>query len=141
MKLLELNLKIGKNIVNFEIYSDHLLESFKQIKLKTGLTEDYIKLIFSKIKQYIDISKEIFSTSLDFYTYKQLSNMFDERRKRIFNYKAYYRKSKSINKDDNNNEENKEENKIEKNKDENNNEESKNKEIKDENNTEENKEK
>ena len=97
MKLLELNLKIGKNIVNFEIYSDHLLESFKQIKLKTGLTEDYIKLIFSKIKQYIDFSKEIFSTSLDFYTYKQLSNMFDESRKRIFNYKAYNRKSKSIN--------------------------------------------
>ena len=56
----------------------------------------FLKLIFDKIRKAIFISKEIFNTDLNFYSYKELSNIVKKNEKTIQDYITRNRKSKSV---------------------------------------------
>ena len=96
IQLLKLNLKNGKKIINLEIYPDNYLETIKKLKLEIGLSDNYINLIFDRIKKAVIISKEIFKENLDYYYYKQITNLKNLNETKIKSYIGNKRNSKSL---------------------------------------------
>ena len=96
INILRLNLKKDGKIINLDIYSNNPAEILTKIKLELCLNDDFLKLIFDKIRKAIFYSKEIFNANLNFYSYKELSNIFKKNEKKIQGYITRNRKSKSV---------------------------------------------
>jgi hypothetical protein len=96
--IIKINLKRGNKIINMDLYSNLWMEAAKTMAAQFKLNENYLKLIFRKINEAVMISKNIFESSIDFYTYKQLIDIMELNEIRNnTNYLMNKRKSKSVN--------------------------------------------
>ena len=95
-KLLQLNIKKGDKIINFDIYPDNYADTIKKIKSEFGVNDNYINLILDKMKIAIDFSKEVFKSNINNYSYKQITNLIQINETKKKRYIGTNRKSKSI---------------------------------------------
>ena len=95
-KLLQLNIKKGDKIINFDIYPDNYPDTIKKIKSEFGVNDNYINLILDKMKIAIDFSKEVFKSNINNYSYKQITNLIQINETKKKRYIGTNRKSKSI---------------------------------------------
>ena len=96
--IIKINLKCGNKIINMDLYSNLWMEAAKTMAAQFKLNENYLKLIFRKINEAVMISKNIFDSSIDFYTYKQMIDIMELNEIRNnTNYLTNKRKSKSVN--------------------------------------------
>ena len=95
---IKINLKRGNKIINMDLYSNQWMEAAKTMAAQFKLNENYLKLIFKKINEAVILSRNIFDSSMDFYTYKQLSDIIELNEIRNnTNYILNKRQSKSVN--------------------------------------------
>jgi hypothetical protein len=95
-QLLQLNIKKGDKIINFDIYPENYGDTIKKIKSEFGVDDEYINLILDKMKIAIDFSKEVFSSNMNNYTYKQITKLLKINETKKIRYIGTNRKSKSI---------------------------------------------
>ena len=95
-QLLEINLKKGDKIINLNIYRDNYMEVIEKIKSEFGVNDNYINVILDKVKIAIDSSKEVFTSKLNNYYYKQVSNLIKIYETKNRSYIGTNRKSKSL---------------------------------------------
>jgi hypothetical protein len=96
--IIKINLKRGNKIINMDLYSNQWMEAAKTMAAQFKLNENYLKLIFKKINEAVILSRNIFDSSMDFYTYKQLSDIIELNEIRNnTNYILNKRQSKSVN--------------------------------------------
>ena len=95
-QLLEINLKKGDKIINLNIYRDNYMEVIEKIKSEFGVNDNYINVILDKVKIAIDSSKEVFTSKLNNYYYKQVLNLIKINETKNHSYIGTNRKSKSL---------------------------------------------